>query len=172
MNPAPPAHIVFLHIHVDSILLWGFAATVIVTTIMYASQALGFSRMSFPLMLGTIFTANRDRAQIVGFVWHFIAGWILAFVYAMIFESLRRVSWWLGMGMGLIQGIFVLAVVMLVLPYAHPRMATEYSGPDHLHLLEPPGFLALNYGRRTPFFAMIAHAAYGTVLGAFYQLVG
>ncbi len=172
MNCYQPLHIIFWHIHVDSIALWGFAATIIVTTIMYASQALGYSRMSFPFMLGTIFTADRDRAQTLGFISHFIAGWILAFLYALVFESLHSASWWLGMGIGLIHGLFVLIVIMWVLPYGHPRMASEHYGPDPTHMLEPPGFLALNYGRRTPLFALLAHLAYGGVLGGFYQVVG
>jgi hypothetical protein len=36
--------------------------------------------------------------------------------------------------------------------------------------LEPPSFLALNYGQRTPFSVLLAQVAYGAVLGAFYRL--
>ena len=32
------------------------------------------------------------------------------------------------------------------------------------------GFLALNYGRRTPLVALLAHVIYGAILGAFYHL--
>ena len=34
--------------------------------------------------------------------------------------------------------------------------------------LEPPGFLALNYGARTPVSVVVAHLVFGIVLGAFY----
>jgi hypothetical protein len=36
--------------------------------------------------------------------------------------------------------------------------------------LQPPGFLALNYGRRTPLVTVAAHLLYGAILGAFYRL--
>jgi hypothetical protein len=47
-------------------------------------------------------------------------------------------------------------------------MASEDQGPEPTRNLEPPGFLALNYGRRTPLAAMLAHLVYGAVLGGFY----
>jgi hypothetical protein len=49
-------------------------------------------------------------------------------------------------------------------------MASEYQGPEPTRNLEPPGFLALNYGRRTPIFSLVAHTVYGIILGAFYHL--
>jgi hypothetical protein len=38
--------------------------------------------------------------------------------------------------------------------------------------LEPPGFLALHYGVRTPVSVLVAHVAFGSILGAFYSLTG
>jgi len=52
----------------------------------------------------------------------------------------------------------------------HPRMASEQQGPTPTRQLEPPGFLALNYGRRTPLSVLLAHLVYGAILGAFYRL--
>ena len=49
-------------------------------------------------------------------------------------------------------------------------MASELRGPEPTKALEPPGFLALNYGRRTPLVTLVAHAVYGLILGAFYHL--
>jgi hypothetical protein len=49
-------------------------------------------------------------------------------------------------------------------------MASEQRGPEPTRQLEPPGFLALNYGRRTPLSVILAHLVYGTILGAFYRL--
>jgi hypothetical protein len=45
-------------------------------------------------------------------------------------------------------------------------MASEYEGPIHGRRLQPPGFLALNYGYRTPLTTIAAHALYGAILGA------
>jgi hypothetical protein len=48
-------------------------------------------------------------------------------------------------------------------------MATADHGPSSLRKLEPPGFFALHYGVRTPVSVVIAHLAYGVILGAFYR---
>jgi hypothetical protein len=150
--------------------LWGFVATVVLTGLMSVSQGLGLTRMSLPYMLGTMFTPDRDRAKIIGFFVHLLNGWWLAIVYAAAFESWRRATLWLGAGIGLVHGVFVLVTVMPLLPGLHPRMASEQRGPTPTRQLEPPGFLALNYGRRTPLSVLLAHLIYGAILGLFYRL--
>jgi len=101
---------------------------------------------------------------------HIVNGWLFALLYALAFESWRQATWWLGAGIGLVHGLFVLAVGMPIVPAMHPRMVSEYFGPTPNRQLQPPGFLALNYGRRTPIVALISHLVYGAILGAFYQL--
>ncbi len=155
-----------------SALLWGFVATVVLSTMLSASEGLGFSRMSIAHMLGTLFTADRNRAGAVGFAVHLVNGWLFSLVYALMFESWHRVTWWLGAGVGLAHGLAVLVVLMPLLPGVHPRMASERSGPEPTRALEPPGFLALNYGRGTPIVTLVAHVAYGAILGGFYRLAG
>jgi hypothetical protein len=152
------------------VLLWGFCATLVLTTCLSLSQGLGLSRMSIILMLGTAFTRDRRRANLYGFALHLLNGVAFALVYALVFEDLRRATWWLGALMGLAQALFLLAVAMPLLPYVHPRMASEDYGPNPTHQLEPPGFLALNYGRLTPLTTLFAHLLYGAILGAFYTL--
>jgi hypothetical protein len=156
--------------NLPSILLWGFVGTMALTTIMSASQGLGLSRMSIPFMLGTMFTSDRGRAGVVGFLVHLLNGWIFAFLYALAFESWHRAAWWLGAGIGLVHGLVVLIALMPLLPGFHPRMASEHQGPEPTRELEPPGFMALHYGRRTPLVALVAHLVYGGILGAFYRL--
>jgi uncharacterized membrane protein YagU involved in acid resistance len=151
-------------------ILWGFVGTAVMTGLMFASQGLGLTRMSLPFMLGTMFTADRDRAKLVGFGVHLVNGWWLALIYAAAFQSWRRASWWLGAGIGLVHALFVLLAVMPLLPGMHPRMASEQRGPTPTRQLEPPGFLGLNYGRRTPLSVIAAHLVYGAVLGTFYRL--
>jgi len=151
------------------VLLWGFVATIVLTTVMSAAQGLGLSRMSIPFMLGTMVTPSRDRAPMLGFVIHLVNGWVFAFVYALAFVSWGRASWWLGGGIGLVHGLAVLTVVMPLLPGFHPRMASEHRGPEPTRGLEPPGFMALNYGRRTPMISLVAHVLYGVILGTFYR---
>jgi hypothetical protein len=152
------------------IALWGFVGTVVLTGLMSASQAFGLSRMSIPFMLGTMVTPDRDRAKLVGFGLHLANGWGFALVYAAAFRSWHRATWWLGAGIGLVHALFVLVAALPMLPGLHPRMASEQQGPTPTRQLEPPGFLALHYGRRTPLVVILAHLAYGAILGAFYRL--
>ena len=151
-------------------LQWGFVGTVVLTAIMSGTQGLGITRMSLPYMLGTMFTPDRDRAKLFGFGVHLLNGWVFAFVYAAAFESWRRATWWHGASIGFVHGAFVLLAGMPFLPAIHPRMASEQHGPTPTRQLEPPGFLALNYGRRTPLSVLAAHLVYGGILGAFYRL--
>ena len=151
------------------IMLWGFVATLILTTLMSGSQRLGLTRMNVPFILGTMFTPNRDRAKLVGFGVHLVNGWLFALLYAAAFQSWRRATWWLGAAIGLVHALFVLVAAMPILPGLHPRMASEQRGPTPTRQLEPPGFLALHYGHRTPFSVILAHLVYGGILGAFYR---
>jgi uncharacterized membrane protein YagU involved in acid resistance len=101
---------------------------------------------------------------------HLINGWLFALVYAAAFRSWRRATWWLGGLVGLVHALFVLAAAMPMLPGLHPRMASEQRGPTPTRQLEPPGFMSLNYGRRTPASVVLAHVVYGLMLGGFFSL--
>jgi len=157
--------------NLESTLLWGFVATTVLTSLMEVAQGLGVSRMSIPFLVGTMFTSDRSRAGAIGFAAHFVNGWLFALVYALVFESLGQAHWWLGAAMGLAHGAVVLVAVMPLLPGFHPRMASEQRGPEPTRDLEPPGFLALHYGTRTPVVTLLAHVIYGGILGAGYHLV-
>lgn len=152
-----------------SILVWGFAASVVLLTTTIAGQSLGLTRIDIPFILGTIFTANRDRAKVLGVAMHMTNGWVFALAYGYFFESIELATWWFGAVIGAVQGIFVVVVLLPILPGFHPRMVSDYRGPEPTRLLEPPGFLASNYGRWTPVVIIIAHTLYGLVLGMFYM---
>ncbi|HUZ02894.1 MAG TPA: hypothetical protein VMU89_21340 [Thermomicrobiaceae bacterium] len=156
--------------NVRGVLLWGFAGTTILTTIMRAAQALGRTRVDLPLILGLIFTADRSRAKVYGTLVHLVNGWLFAFVYATVFEQLRRATWWVGALVGMVHALFVLVIGMSALPGLHPRMATDATGPEPTLELEPPGFLAMNYGRQTAIVTFIAHLIFGAVLGSLYRV--
>jgi hypothetical protein len=146
-----------------------FAATAVLTTMIRIAQAVGYTRMDLPLMLGTVMTPDRDRAKVYGFVVHMVNGWLFSAVYVAAFQSLRRSGVMLGALIGLVHGIFVLVTVIPLLPGAHGRMASDFTGPQPTTRLEPPGFMAINYGRRTPIVTLLAHAVYGGLLGGFYR---
>lgn len=154
----------------SSWLLWGFLANVVLTIISMATQGLGLTRMNFPYMLGTIITPDRDRARLYGYLAHLLVGWGGSLVYVLIFQSLGAAGWWRGMVIGVFHALFVLIVIMALLPGLHPRMASEQHGPEAHNVLEPPGFLALHYGRRTPVSIILSHAIFGAILGSFYHL--
>jgi hypothetical protein len=156
--------------NIGSIVLWGFVATIALTTLMAGSHGLGLTRMSIPFLLGTIVTRNRDRALVAGIVFHVLNGWAFAFLYAAMVEAMNVSNWWVGAGIGLAHALFVLAVGMPLLPGMHPRMVSEYYGPTPNRRLQPPGFMALNYGRRTPFVTVVAHIVYGAIIGSLYEL--
>jgi hypothetical protein len=146
---------------------FGFVATVALTAIMVVAQSIGLSRMDIPLMLGTIFSADPDRARVAGLVVHLVNGQVFALVYVAAFAHMGTATWWLGLLFGLAHGFFALALVVPILPGLHPRMESSRAG---LHLpasLEPPGPFSTNYGRETPVVTLIAHAAYGLLLGVF-----
>ena len=151
-------------------ILWGFVATGAFTTITAVLQGLGMTRMNIPYLLGTMFTPNRDKAKFYGFFAHMAAGFPFSLVYVVIFESIGAGGWWRGAIIGVIHGIFVLVVVVALLPGVHPRMASEQRGPSAGNLLEPPGFMALHYGSRTPLAVIFSHAVFGAILGGFYHL--
>jgi hypothetical protein len=154
----------------SSALLWGFAATISLTILMYGAKGLGMSRMNLPYLLGSVISADRDRAQVRGMLLHITAGLAFALPYVAAFESWGRATWWLGASVGFIHAMFVLTAAMAILPSLHPRMASEQRGSNATRQLEPPGFLALNYGPRTPYVIIVSHIAFGAILGAFYQL--
>ncbi|HAK06416.1 MAG TPA: hypothetical protein DCO65_03970 [Spartobacteria bacterium] len=151
-------------------LLWGFASTVVLTSILAGSQGIGMTRMNIPYLLGTIFTPDRDRAKFIGIFLHFLNGWIFSLIYVAAFHALGRSTWWFGGLIGLVQAIFVLAVALPALPALHPRIANEQYGPTVARQLEPPGFLGLHYGIRTPISVVVAHVIFGAILGAFYSI--
>ena len=153
-----------------TMLLWGLIATVAMTTILQAGQGLGYSRMSLPFLVGTFFSGKRGWAVVVGFTVYTIGGWLFAFLYFFLFATVGLYTWWFGALAGFVHGLFLLVAALPVLPFAHPRMASEYHGPDSVRVLEPPGFMALNYGYGTPAITLIAQTAYGATLGGFVHM--
>jgi hypothetical protein len=146
----------------------GFAGTLVLTTALRAGNELGLTRMDLPFLLGTAFTTDRTRAKALGYVLHFVAGMAFALIYYAVFLSIDRSGWWLGAAFGVVHGLFAgTALVNTLLPLIHPRMGTPSSAAPSVALLEPPGFLMLNYGARTPLVSLAAHVAFGAVVGGF-----
>jgi uncharacterized membrane protein YagU involved in acid resistance len=154
----------------ESWLLSGFIATLCLSALLATSQGVGLTRMNIPYLLGTIVTHDRDRARLYGFVLHILNGLAFSVLYVLMFQAREQVSWWFGALIGLGHALFMLTIVTMLLPSFHPRMATERHGPNARRQLEPPGFMALNYGYQTPVSVFVSHAIFGAILGSLYHL--
>ncbi|HEX5745455.1 MAG TPA: hypothetical protein VFZ09_04370 [Archangium sp.] len=150
--------------------VWGFVSTLVLTGLLAGSQQLRLTRMNLPYLLGSMVTADRDRAKVYGLGLHLLLGLLFSGVYVVAFAAWGRASWWLGGLMGVLHAGFVLLVVLPAMPAVHPRMASESQGPTEVKQLEPPGFLGLHYGTRTPLMALVSHAAFGVMLGGLLRM--
>ena len=149
----------------------GFIGTLVLTTALRTANELGLSRIDLPFLLGTAVTGDRSRAKALGYLMHFAAGALFALVYFAVFAALDTSGWVLGALLGLLHGtVSATALVNVLLPVVHPRMGSELSAADSSPLLEPPGFLLLNYGRGTPVVTLLAHLAYGAIVGGFASM--
>jgi hypothetical protein len=151
----------------------GFVGTLVLTSILRAASELRLTRIDLPFLLGTAFTSNRLRAKALGYGLHFVAGLGFALVYYAIFRAIGQSGWLLGALFGFVHALFAAtALVNLLLPIVHPRMGSPVTAAPATAQLEPPGFLMLNYGHRTPVVTIVAHVVYGAIVGGFTQLGG
>lgn len=151
-------------------LVWGFLSTMVLTTLLSLSHGIGITRISLPYLLGTMLSASRRRARVLGFGAHVVAGWLFALLYVAAFELLGEATWWMGLIGGLVHSLAVLTAGMQLMPALHPRMASVHRGPTVVERLEPPGFLALHYGAPTPATIVFAHLVFGALFGALYDV--
>lgn len=151
----------------------GFIGTLVLTSGLRLATELRLTRIDLPFLLGTAFTSDRRRAAALGYLLHFIAGLIFALAYYAIFETIGESSWWLGAVFGFFHAVFAgTALVNILLPTVHPRMATVNTAANTSPQLEPPGFLLLNYGTSTPLLMVAIHIVYGAIVGGFTALSG
>lgn len=149
----------------------GFAGTLVLTTALRAASELGLTRMDLPFLLGAAFTSDRWKAKLIGYACHFSLGVVFAFLYAALFAVIHHSGWLLGAAFGIVHAAFVGTVVVnVLLPAVHPTMGTPTSAANEAPLLEPPGFMMLNYGRSTPLVSLAAHILYGAIVGGFVAL--
>jgi hypothetical protein len=159
-------------------MLWGtlaggFVGTLVLTTALRTANELGLTRIDLPFLLGTAVTLDRARAKALGYLLHLVAGELFALVYFAIFSAIDTRGWLLGALLGLLHGIVsATALVNVLLPVVHPRMGSTMSAADSSPLLEPPGFLMRNYGPGTLAATLVAHIAYGAIVGGLASLAG
>jgi hypothetical protein len=146
----------------------GFVGTIVLTSGLRLAQELGWTRMDIPLLLGTMFTDDRDRATVIGVAVHFLNGLLFALGYYAIFRAVDQAGWAFGAALGVVHAALAGGLlVTLLLPAVHPRMGTPWSDAEETPLLEAPGFMLMNYGRRTALWTLLGHVAYGAIVGGF-----
>jgi hypothetical protein len=149
----------------------GFVGTLVLTTTLRGANELSLTRVDLPFLLGTAVTADRARAKAVGYLMHLVAGELFALVYLAILAAIDTNGWAIGALFGFLHGIVsATALVNVLLPVVHPRMGSTLSAANSSPLLEPPGFLMRNYGRGTLIATLVAHIAYGAIVGGFIEL--
>ncbi len=146
----------------------GFVGTLVLTTVLRAASEFRLTRIDLPFLLGTALTADRVRAKAIGYALHFVFGLVFALAYYAVFLVIGESGFLLGALFGLVHALFAgSALVNILLPLVHPRMGSAASAAQSQPLLEPPGFLLLNYGASTPAVTVAVHLAYGAIVGAF-----
>jgi len=154
-------------------LVGGFLGTVVLTTVLRGASELGWTRMDLPFLLGTAVTADRVRAKVVGYALHFVFGLLFALGYWAVFVVAGESGVLVGAFLGLVHGLFAgTALVTILLPAVHPRMGTGFDAAGSAPLLEPPGFMLINYGRQAPLATIVSHIAYGAIVGGLSALAG
>jgi hypothetical protein len=158
--------------HLIEIVVWGFVASAAMATLLEGAQLAGYTRMSMPFLFGAFFSGDRRNAIILGYTLYLIGGWAFAFLYALCLQTLQVHSiadgCLVGSIIGVAHGTFLIAAFLPLLPYIHPRLATDYDGADALARLEPPGAFALNYGWATPLSTVLAQTLFGVIFGLGY----
>ena len=154
-------------------LVGGVVGTIVLTSGLRVAQELGVTRMDIPLLLGTIFTDRRDRASVIGYVIHFFNGLLFALAYYGVFRAVGHAGWLFGAALGIVHAALAGgALLTVLLPAIHPRMGTPWTDAAETPLLEAPGFLLLNYGRRTLIWTLLGHIVFGAIVGGFAAHLG
>jgi hypothetical protein len=147
-------------------LVAGFVGTLVLTTALRSATQLGLTRMDLSFLLGTIVTDDRTRAVAWGYGLHFGIGLLIALGYAAVFHVLGFATWWMGALLGVLHALFMSTVLVnVLLPVVHPHIGTPDTAANETALIEPPGFLMLNYGRNTLVVTLAAHILYGAIVG-------
>jgi hypothetical protein len=158
--------------HAVALAIWGFVASAAMATLLEGAQLSGYTRMSLPFLFGAFVSGNRRGAIMLGYALYLLGGWAFAVGYALCLQTLHVSGAVSGAGvggvLGLGHGLFLIAVFLPLLPYVHPRLASDYDGVHALTRIEPPGPFGLNYGWATPLATVLAQTLFGLVFGLGY----
>jgi len=131
------------NVNIKSVLISGFLATVAMTLLMMVAPKMGMPKMDVAEMLSMFMHAP----TLVGWVAHFMIGFVLAGGYAFVFATRGQLKGWQkGALYGLIPWLMAQLIVM-------PMMGAPLFG----------GAVLIAMG------SLMGHLLYGGVLGAIYR---
>jgi hypothetical protein len=146
----------------------GVIGTAVLTSGLRLAQEAGWTRMDIPLLLGTVVTGDRARANLFGYALHFLFGLLFSVGYAAVFFGVGHAGWLFGAALGVVHALFAgTALVNLLLPAIHPRMGSGWTDAEETPVLEQPGFMLMNYGKHSIVATLVAHVLYGAIVGGF-----
>ena len=155
----------------------GLAATIVMTAMMTVSAKMGLTRMpSMTLVMGSMMSADSDRAGRIGMMLHYIVMGTVAFglAYAALFTAFDSTSAATGALIGAVHGLIVGGMALPMMSAIHPRMsAATADGPlvteeEGKVALTTPGFFGVRWGAMTPVGLIVGHVVYGLVAALIY----
>ncbi len=158
-------------------LVAGLAATIVMTVMMTAAAKLSITRMPpMTLVMGSMMSADSDRARRLGTMLHYVVMGTVVFglAYAALFTAFDSASAVTGVLIGAVHGLIVGGMAMPMMPAIHPRMSGATSdGPVVTEeqgqlALTSPGFFGVRWGAMTPVGLLVGHLAFGLVLALIY----
>lgn len=151
------------------------------TLVMEGMSVYGYTSMpSLSLIIGTVFSGNRDAAMRIGLGLYFLVlgSLIPGFFYALFLSLFEMPEWWVGALLGSVNGVLV-GVGLGQIGRIHPRMV---DGPGARPVMvrslgfgrsevaiARPGIFGLNWGDLTPVVITIAYAVFGIVFFLIYS---
>ena len=143
-------------------LVWGGAATVVLTVAMSVGKQMGMTRLdSLELLGSTVAQPDTRHARVLGGIIRLSTGAMLAVAWAYTMELFNWEAYWLT---GLFWGALLwglAALMMTGIGVVHPSIRRG-NHPD-------PGPAATNYGKMTPLSSLVGYLLYGLTIGLFYN---
>lgn len=150
----------------DASLTWssGFLATLAITTMMYVLPAVGLPQVDLPIWVSRLFVSDPVQVGAVGLGVHLVTGFAFAWLYV------KQVEPRLTLGPGTSGLIFGAGLWLFVQAIAVPALGA--TGAALGATAAAPGLLSADFGLAAAGASLLAHLAYGGVLGYVYGCRG
>jgi hypothetical protein len=145
----------------------GIVAAAVMTALMWAARAAGWTQFDLAMTLGTVSLFVDEPGPGVwfqGFLAVLGTGGLFALVYAAVFETWGyKARAWEGALLGAVHAVIGGALLGWVMPLVHSPIR-DYP------LLSNPGFMAMNYGVQTAVIFLALHVIFGAMVGGWMHV--